>query len=162
MQPVVKGRWLTHNAEDTRTLGMCLGRQARPGDFIACYGPLGAGKTTFIQGFAQGLEVTPDAYVRSPTFTLMHEYDGRCPLYHFDFYRLLRAEDVLDIGFDDYCEAGGVVIAEWADKFTEILPAKRLELTIEILTTARRAIHVAASDSAYARYLHCTVEGWEV
>lgn len=152
IQSINERRWLTSGAEQTQALGVVLGRCAQAGDFIACRGTLGAGKTTFIQGFALGLGVLPDAYVRSPTFMLVNEYEGRCPLYHFDFYRLQDANDVLDIGFDDYCLGNGVVIVEWADKFPQLLPAKRLDLSIEILTDDQRTICAIASDHTYTRY----------
>lgn len=155
MQSVIERQWQSDNAEQTRALGVCLGQQAQAGDFIACRGTLGAGKTTFIQGFAVGLEVSPEAYVRSPTFTLVHEYDGRFPLYHFDFYRLLCADEVLDIGFDDYCSGDSVVIVEWSDKFPQLLPEKRLDLAIDIVTAERRIICATASDRTYARYMLC-------
>ena len=88
MQSLVTQRRLTVQAEETRALGARLGRWARVGDIVACRGALGAGKTTFVQGFAEGLGVGGDAYVRSPTFALVHAYHGRILLYHFDFYRL--------------------------------------------------------------------------
>jgi tRNA threonylcarbamoyladenosine biosynthesis protein TsaE len=154
MQRIAGRRWLTHSAEDTQTLGACLGRQAREGDFVACCGTLGAGKTTFIQGFAQGLDVGADAYVRSPTFTLLHIYYGRFPLYHFDFYRLPHYTEVQDIGFEDYCEANGVVIVEWADKFPELLPLRRLDIHIQIVSSENRLIQGTTYDRSYARYLH--------
>ena len=155
IQSVTERQWQTDNAEQTRALGLRLGRQAQAGDFIACCGTLGAGKTTFIQGFALGLGVSPESYVRSPTFTLVHEHDGRYPLYHFDFYRLLCADEVLDIGFDGYCTGDSVVIVEWADKFPELLPEKRLNLSIDIVTPERRAICATASDNTYGRYMLC-------
>ena len=154
MPPVARRQWLTGHAADTRSLGTRLGRRARRGDFIACYGTLGAGKTTFIQGFAQGLDVGPEAYVRSPTFTLVHEYHGRLPLYHFDFYRLLHYTEVLDLGFEEYCDAAGVVIVEWADKFPELLPMKRLDVYMRVVASECRAIQGEIRDCSYARYLH--------
>jgi tRNA threonylcarbamoyladenosine biosynthesis protein TsaE len=157
MRPVAMRQWLTHDAEETQALGTCLGRRAREGDFIACCGTLGAGKTTFIQGFAQGVGVGVDAYVRSPTFTLVHEYHGTFPLYHFDFYRLSHYVEVQDIGFEDYCEADGVVIIEWADKFPELLPTRRLDIHIQMVSSAMRSIQGMVYDSSYARFLSLTV-----
>lgn len=153
MQSINERRWSTGGAEQTRALGFALGQHAQAGDFIACRGTLGAGKTTFIQGFALGLDVSPDAYVRSPTFTLVNEYEGRCLLYHFDFYRLTNENEVLDIGFDDYCSGDGVVIVEWANKFPDLLPAERLGLSIEITDVERRTICATVSGQSHARYL---------
>jgi len=141
------------NAEATQALGRILGQLARCGDFVACNGPLGAGKTTLIQGFAEGVGVGQDYYVRSPTFTLMQEYHGRLPLYHFDFYRLSHDDEVWDIGFEDYLEAGGVMIVEWADKFPAILPVARLDLCIEITAAEQRCIEWTAMHPSHAHYL---------
>src|SRR5438132_11120821 len=105
-------RSLSIQAEEPRALGARLGRWARAGDVVSCLGMLGAGKTTFVQGFAEGLGVGGNDYVRSPTFALVHAYHGRLPLYHFDFYRLSSCAEVQDIGFEEYLEAGGVVIIE--------------------------------------------------
>jgi tRNA threonylcarbamoyladenosine biosynthesis protein TsaE len=114
---------------------------------------LGAGKTTLIQGFAEGLGVGRDYYVRSPTFTLMQEYHGRLPLYHFDFYRLSHDDEVWDIGFEDYLEAGGVMIVEWADKFPAILPAARLDLRIVMTAAEQRWIEWTATHHSHVHYL---------
>ena len=138
--------------DDTKALGVYLGRCARQGDFIACCGPLGAGKTTLIQGLAQGLEVANAEYVRSPTFALVHAYHGRIPLYHFDFYRLSSCAELQDIGFEEYLDVGGVVIIEWADKFPAILPSMRLEVFIRIADSDRRWLQWMAYDTAYSRY----------
>jgi tRNA threonylcarbamoyladenosine biosynthesis protein TsaE len=152
MQSLVTQRRLTMQAEETRALGACLGRCARVGDIVACRGVLGAGKTTFVQGFAEGLGAGGDNYVRSPTFALVHVYHGRIPLYHFDFYRLSSCEEVQDIGFGEYLEAGGVVIIEWADKFPEILPPMRLEVSIRIADSERRWLQWMTYDISYGRY----------
>jgi tRNA threonylcarbamoyladenosine biosynthesis protein TsaE len=152
MQSLVTQRRLTIQAEETRALGARLGRWARAGDIVACRGALGAGKTTFVQGFAEGLGVGEDAYVRSPTFALVHAYHGCIPLYHFDFYRLSAYAEVQDIGFEEYLDAGGVVIIEWADKFPEVLSPMRLEVSIRIVDSDRRWLQWMAYDTSYGRY----------
>jgi tRNA threonylcarbamoyladenosine biosynthesis protein TsaE len=144
----------TMTAEATRALGCALGQLAQGGDYIACCGALGAGKTTFVQGFAAGLGVGAEYYVRSPTFTLMQVYRGRLPLYHGDFYRLAHDDDVWHIGFEDYMDAGGVTIVEWADKFPSLLPASRLDIRLTILTAEARHIEWRASDPSHQHYLH--------
>jgi tRNA threonylcarbamoyladenosine biosynthesis protein TsaE len=153
MQGKARQQWSTDSAEDTRALGASLGQQACRGDFIACCGALGAGKTTFVQGFAEGLGVGEAYYVRSPTFALMQAYHGRLPLYHFDFYRLFHAFEAQDIGFEDYIDADGVVIVEWADKFPTLWPAAHLRVAITILSPTRRHFECTTSDGSYARYL---------
>jgi tRNA threonylcarbamoyladenosine biosynthesis protein TsaE len=152
MQSLVTQRRLTVQAEETRALGARLGRWARAGDMVACRGALGAGKTTFVQGFAEGLGVGGDDYVRSPTFALVHAYHGRIPLYHFDFYRLSSCAELQGIGFEEYLDVGGVVIIEWADKFPAILPSMRLEVSIRIADSDRRWLQWMAYDTAYSRY----------
>jgi len=152
MQPLVTQRCLTTRAEETRVLGMRLGRRARAGDFVACCGALGAGKTTFVQGFAEGYGVGAHDYVRSPTFALVHVYQGHTPVYHFDFYRLSCSTEVQDIGFEEYLDARGVVIVEWADKFPQLLPAERLEVSIRIAAGERRCVQWMAYERSYGRY----------
>ena len=152
MQPLVTQRCLTTQAGETRALGARLGRRARAGDFVACCGALGAGKTTFVQGFAEGCGVGANDYVRSPTFALVHIYHGRTPLYHLDFYRLSCFTEVQDIGFEEYLDARGVVIVEWADKFPQLLPAERLEVDIRLAASGRRCVQWMAYDRLYGRY----------
>jgi tRNA threonylcarbamoyladenosine biosynthesis protein TsaE len=97
---------------------------------IALNGDLGAGKTTLTQAIARGMQITEA--VTSPTFALAQEYSGRVPLFHFDPYRLDSAEAFADIGFDEYFERGGVIVVEWADKITMLLPEERLTLTLTL------------------------------
>ena len=157
MSAVLTQRWTLGAPEEMRVLGACLGEQAQSGDIIACCGPLGAGKTTFIQGFATGLAIDAAEYVRSPTFTLMNQYDGRLTLYHFDFYRLDDPWQALDIGFEEYLAASGVVIVEWANKFPGLFPAVHLEIGIDIFSVAYRWVQCTAYDVAYGRYFRHTL-----
>jgi len=107
-------RVTTHSAEETERLGAALARRLRPGDIIACFGGLGAGKTAFTRGVARGLGVREA--VTSPTYTLVNEYlTGRVPLFHFDLYRLRSADELFDIGWEDYLERGGVLCVEWSE-----------------------------------------------
>ncbi len=107
--------------EETREAGKGLAQELGPGDVLALTGELGAGKTHLCQGIVAGLG--SDAGVTSPTFGLVHEYlDGRLPVYHFDFYRIEAAEELVELGWDDYLERGGVVLVEWADRFPDWLP----------------------------------------
>jgi len=110
------------DAAATIAFGRDFAARLRAGDVLALMGDLGAGKTHFVKGLADGLGATGE--VTSPTFTLIHEYrGGRLPLFHFDLYRLESGEELLRIGFDDYLDAAGVLALEWADKFPELLPA---------------------------------------
>jgi tRNA threonylcarbamoyladenosine biosynthesis protein TsaE len=132
----------------TRRLGRTLGRQLRAGDVLCLIGDLGAGKTTFTQALAEGLDVPVDDVVNSPTFTLVAEHwGGRVPLFHFDAYRLQGADDLEDLAFDDYLDGRGVVVMEWADKVLPALPADRLE------------IHFADGESVESRMVTLIAEG---
>ena len=107
--------------DQTVAFGEELAAQLEAGDTLALVGDLGAGKTHFSKGIVAGLGSGDP--VTSPTFTLVHEYrGGRLPVFHFDFYRLESADELLNIGWDDYLDARGIVIVEWADKFPELLP----------------------------------------
>lgn len=117
----------THSPEKTRELGAILGRLARPGLVVVLRGPLGAGKTCLAQGVGRGLGVADP--IRSPTFTLVHEYQGRLPFYHLDLYRLDGSE-LEGIGLEEYLDAGGVTLVEWGEKAACLLPSDRLEVEI--------------------------------
>lgn len=111
-------------------LGSAVGRLAAGGEVYALCGPLGAGKTTFARGLAEGLDVDPDAGVRSPTFALCNEYPGRLFVLHIDLYRLGSVEEAEDIGLDERSQ-DGVTIVEWADKLPDLLPAHALWIELE-------------------------------
>ena len=124
---------------ETIAFGAELASGLAAGDCLALVGDLGAGKTHFTKGVVAGLGC--DRAVTSPTFTLVHEYlGGRLPVFHFDFYRLESADELLDIGWDDYLDAGGVTIVEWADKFPELLPAGSQWWRFSISETGARRI----------------------
>lgn len=113
---------ISHSPSETFEHGRALAGTLRAGDVLALDGELGAGKTHFVKGIAAGLGCADD--VTSPTFTLVHEYTGgRLPLFHFDFYRLDNENETLRLGFDDYLGAGGVLVIEWAGKFSALLPS---------------------------------------
>jgi tRNA threonylcarbamoyladenosine biosynthesis protein TsaE len=115
--------------EATHALGRELGRLATPGLVVALIGRLGMGKTLFVRGVAEGLDVVDwQRMVSSPTFVLLQEYAGRLPIYHFDTYRLSRTQDFIDLGPEEYLEGDGVCLIEWADRVTEHLPADRLKI----------------------------------
>ena len=149
---VLDRSWHTSCAEQTEAVGYRLGQCAGAGDVVLCSGPLGAGKTTLVQGFARGLGISPAVYVRSPTFTLVNEYQGPVPLYHLDFYRLGNAHEVWDIGFEEYLEAGGVVIVEWAEKFPALFRVPSVRVRIEITGSECRRVECTSRDDSYARY----------
>ena len=120
----------THDPEETFEVGRTIGMNAMPGQIYTLTGDLGVGKTVFTQGVAAGLGITEP--VNSPTFTIIQEYeDGRLPFYHFDVYRIGDLEEMEEIGYDDYFFGQGICLIEWAELIEEILPEKRIEVTIE-------------------------------
>ncbi len=120
----------THDPEETFEVGRKIGMNAKPGQIYTLTGDLGVGKTVFTPGVAAGLGITEP--VNSPTFTIIQEYeDGRLPFYHFDVYRIGDLEEMEEIGYDDYFFGQGICLIEWAELIEEILPEKRIEVTIE-------------------------------
>lgn len=120
--------YLSHSPEETERIGEMLGRQLHSGTVLALRGGLGMGKTAFTRGLARGLGCT--GRVTSPTFTIVNEYDGTTPLFHFDMYRLDSEEDLFDIGWDDYLARGGVCAVEWSERIDSALPPDALTVSI--------------------------------
>lgn len=135
--------------EQTIRLGKLLGALLAPGDVIALIGELGAGKTTLVKGIAQGLGVADKRAVKSPTFSLIHRYEGRIPIYHFDVYRLKDTQEMFDIGSDEVIYGTGVAIIEWADKVPECLPEKYLEITLSLVSNYERTIKLRSYGEHY-------------
>lgn len=122
----------SHSPEETEALGAALARVLEPGQIIAFRGDLGAGKTAFTRGIARGLGIKDP--VTSPTYTIVNEYlEGRMPLFHFDMYRLHSADDLFDIGWDDYLMRGGVCVVEWSEHVTDAME-NAIFITIEKLS----------------------------
>ena len=118
------------NEEDTRAFGLKLAEEATPGTVYALIGDLGTGKTTLTKSIASGLGI--QRHITSPTFTIVQEYrEGRLPLFHFDVYRLRNAEDLFEIGADEYFYGRGVCVVEWADLVMEALPEDTKFIFIE-------------------------------
>ena len=128
---------------DTELIGKRIGRVLRKGDVIALIGDLGAGKTAFVHGVVSGLGV-PSGLVTSPTFMLMHRYEGRLPLTHMDLYRLKSPEEAEAIGLVDAFDEDGVVAIEWADRFPTLLPSDRLEVRLAHRTFTTRSVQFMA------------------
>ena len=119
----------THSADETQALGQKLASRLASGDVIAYFGDLGAGKTAFTRGLAQGLGITDP--VTSPTYTIVNEYlSGRIPLFHFDMYRLGSSDELFDIGWEDYLARGGVCAVEWSENVEDAL-RDAIHITIE-------------------------------
>ena len=136
--------FITHSPEETEKVGQALGALLQPGTVIAYTGDLGAGKTAFTRGLARGLGAAEQ--VTSPTYTIVNEYlSGRMPLFHFDMYRLTCADDLFDIGWEDYLERGGVCAVEWSENVAEAMEDP-ITVSIEKTGEASRRITIEGGE----------------
>lgn len=131
-------------------MGAKLAQKLRRKDVVALVGPIGAGKTTFVQGIARGLKVPPGS-VASPSFVLVREYQGRIPLYHADLFRLEHLPEAVSIGLEEYYERKGITVIEWANRIPGILPAQFLEIRFEVVDPKTRKITLAPRGARYER-----------
>ena len=136
----------------THVLARQVGSACRGGEVITLDGPLGAGKTTFTKGLAEGLGIDPRD-VTSPTFLLMHELTGRLRLCHIDAYRVGDAEELIEIGAGDSFRADSVVVVEWADRVTGFLPADRLAVNLDYVEEETRRLEFRAGGPRHAALL---------
>ena len=120
--------YISHNEEETEAIGEALAVRLLPGAVIACRGGLGAGKTAFTRGLARGLGY--GGRVTSPTFTIVNEYEGKIPLFHFDMYRLGDEDGLFDIGWEDYIARGAVCAVEWSENVAEAIEADAVLVSI--------------------------------
>lgn len=143
--------YLSASPEETRALGEAMGRHACAGDLIALIGELGTGKTLFVGGLARGLGVDPATHVSSPTFSIMHRYLGRLPLYHIDLYRIDTPEAFSTLGLDEYLDGDGVAAIEWADHSWGMLPKERLTVRLRQTGPETREIELVPIGDRYLR-----------
>lgn len=133
--------------EMTKHIGEKLGRLLKPNDVIALNGDLGAGKTLLTKAIAASMGI--EEYITSPTFTIVQEYEGKLPLYHFDVYRIADEEEMYYIGFDEYLSRDGVCIIEWANLIKGILPKERLEIELSYASGSGRNMNITAYGVRY-------------
>lgn len=133
---------LSNSAEETFRIAADFAKTLSRGDVVALYGDLGAGKTAFTGGLAAGLSIT--ARVTSPTFTIVNEYPGEIPLFHFDMYRLSGPDELFEIGWDDYLQRGGICVLEWAENVTDALPPEAIRISIDKTGENTREITISA------------------
>ena len=141
----------TNSADETLALGRLLGRCLEPGDVIALVGPLGAGKTCLVKGVVAGMGLKDTRRVVSPTYLLIKEYEARLHVYHVDAYRLNTASELLHLGFDEMCAAGGVILIEWADRIAAALPPERLDIRLALAPGTQRRLTFQPHGEPYQR-----------
>ena len=122
-------QFISNSPDETQAFAADMAKRLKAGDVLCLYGDLGAGKTAFVQGLAKGLGI--DEPITSPTFTIVNEYEGRLPLYHFDVYRIADSDEMYEVGFDEYVYGEGVSVIEWPQLIADILPDKRYDIEIK-------------------------------
>ncbi|MEW6387401.1 MAG: tRNA (adenosine(37)-N6)-threonylcarbamoyltransferase complex ATPase subunit type 1 TsaE [Thermodesulfobacteriota bacterium] len=151
-------RKISRSPEETRTLAARLAKDLAPGDVVALKGELGSGKTEFVRGLAQGLAVAPETPVASPSFVLVHEYPGRCPLVHLDLYRLETVPPEFLPELEEYLFGPQVTAIEWAERLNNLLPENHLEIKLTITGEAQREITLIPHGPRGNRLLEAMVE----
>ena len=137
-------KYVTNSEQETEALGARIAGSLPDGSVVAFYGELGSGKTAFVRGMARGMGI--DAMVNSPTFTIVNEYVGERSLFHFDMYRLGSADELYDIGWDDYLSRGGVCAVEWSENVPGAFEGDELVVTFRKLGETTREITVEGRD----------------
>ncbi len=137
--------------QQTMAFGQHIGVVAQAGDIILLTGDLGAGKTTLTQAIGKGLQVPANCYITSPTFSLIHEYPGRIPLYHMDLYRLTSEEEIEELGFEEYIYGPGLTVIEWPERLGDLTPRDYLEIEIVAPTPETREVVLSAYGSMSSR-----------
>ena len=144
---------VSNSLATTLEVGKKLGSFCEPGDVICLGGELGCGKTTLAQAIAEGAGVDEREYVNSPTFAVLHEYGGRIPIYHMDFYRLGSSDDVLALGLDEYLCGDGLALIEWFERAEEVLPESLLVVHLSFVNTNSRAISLLSTDPRWQKII---------
>ncbi|MCK4574942.1 tRNA (adenosine(37)-N6)-threonylcarbamoyltransferase complex ATPase subunit type 1 TsaE [candidate division WOR-3 bacterium] len=140
----MKKQYISKSAGETTRYGEEFAKVLKQGDIVAFYGELGSGKTTLIKGICKGFGI--EKGVKSPSFVLLRIYKSRYTLYHFDFYRLKRKEELVNAGFDEFFFNSGIVLLEWADKLGNLLPESRFEVVMEIRSENEREIQISHTE----------------
>ena len=134
---------VTKSLKETQKFAVEFSKKLKASDVIALVGELGAGKTSFVQGLAEGIGVKKDYYVNSPTFTILNIYEGgRVPIFHFDWYRIENMTEALDLGSEEYFDGRGVSVIEWAEKFPSLLPKRTIWVRFEVIGESERKIRL--------------------
>lgn len=133
-------KYISSSPKETEIIGSSLAEKLKGNEVIAIFGGMGAGKTAFTRGLASGLGVTDG--VSSPTFALVHEYEGKFPIFHFDMYRVTNYDDLYSTGFFDYIE-NGIIVIEWSENIEEAIPKDAIRISINPISETEREITVS-------------------
>ena len=136
-----KGTFLSESPEETERIGSDLARKIPIPGVVLLRGDLGSGKTTLTRGLARGLELKDPTLVNSPSFTLVNMYQGKCPIYHVDLYRLQNDRDLYSIGIDEFLGKDGVTVVEWSERLSYAIP-QAIEIQIEDAGGDRRTLEI--------------------
>ena len=139
-QVYVLTEFISNSEKETENIGAAFAKDLKGGSVVAMYGDLGAGKTAFVRGMARGMGL--DAHVSSPTFTIVNEYPGERELIHFDMYRLASADELFDIGWEDYLNRGAVCAVEWSENVRDAFFGDEINVTIEKISDCSRRITI--------------------
>lgn len=138
--------------DETMKLGKKLATRLKPGSIVCLHGELGSGKTTLVKGLAEGLKLKQQK-VKSPSFVLMNVYEGKLPLYHFDFYRLENLREIEEIGYEEFLYGNGISAIEWADKLQELYPKECLKIELSHASANERRLVLTPQGNGYETIL---------
>lgn len=146
-------KFITNSPQETQKIGKKIGRLLKTGDIVALEGVLGSGKTTLVKGIAKGLDVKDEKEVVSPTFVLIHEYEGREKIYHMDWYRLSKLEGPDALLARECFDSQAVTLVEWAERGKKVLPKDHIQVAMKYKGPEKRAIEILAKGSRYKDFL---------
>jgi tRNA threonylcarbamoyladenosine biosynthesis protein TsaE len=145
-------RFKSHSPAETKRIGQKIGRELKAGDVVALVGELGAGKTTIAKGIAKGLGVPDERDVLSPSFVLIHEYEGREKIYHIDWYRLQSVKGSDEMLAEECFNSDGVTLVEWAERGRGVFPRDHLRIEIGHLGPTSRSVRLFAKGKRYENF----------
>ncbi len=143
----------TKSTLETIRIGKSIGSLLLPGDVVALVGELGTGKTQFIKGLAVGVGIGNPAYLSSPSFTLINEYEGRVPFYHIDLFRLKEEKEAEELGLEEYFQGRGITAIEWADRIPSLLPKEVLWINIHYTGKNTRSLEITGKGKRYEQII---------
>ena len=143
---------ISGSVRKTIAVGKFISRNLEKGDIVCLFGELGSGKTVLAKGISSGLGVRQES-VTSPTFVLIRQYKARIPVFHFDLYRLVCPEDILDLGYEEYLFGEGISIIEWADRLGKLLPSEFLKVQLKVAGENKRQLKISARGTRYKKIM---------